>query len=72
MRGRSSADRLEALSLEIERKLQKVPVLSRPFSSRGGVSTAGPIRKGGAFCGVHFVPGVARLLNVPLICIPRG
>jgi hypothetical protein len=30
------------------------------------------IRKGGAFSGVRFVPGVARLRDVPLICVPRG
>jgi hypothetical protein len=65
MRSRSSTDRLEALSLEIERKLQKVPAgRFRP-------------RLGGARCS-DFVrcrfscPGLLGLQNFPSICARRG
>jgi hypothetical protein len=38
------------------------------FYSRGSFPAADSIRKGGAFCGLCFAPGVI----VPLICVSRG
>ena len=61
MRSRSSTDRLEALSIEIERKLQKVPYRPRPLPKseppRGVLAAA-------ISCGVRFsCPGLLGLLN---------
>jgi len=67
MRSRSSTDRLEALSIEIERKLQKVPARPLP-NPRAGCSL-----RCCDFVRCRFsCPGLLGVLNFPAICARRG
>lgn len=71
---RGSSDRLEALSLEIERKLQKV-THRFPFPPSWSVRRLGSARSLLWFCGACCSVAGARIvgvLNIPSICVRRA